>query len=288
METKLKNQLLAAQCNEITETHVYNRLAEMSKDLKNKKILKRIGDEELGHYNFWKSFTHEEVKPLRWKVSYHVWMARIFGLRFALKMMESGEKGAQVNYAEIMKEIPEAKALLEDEAQHENELINMLGEQKLQYVGSIVLGLNDALVELTGTLAGLTFAFQNTRMIGMAGLITGIAASFSMAASEYLSHKAEGKAKEAFRSAVYTGMAYILTVILLVLPYAFFESYMFCLILTLCMAVFIIFVFNFYLAVAKDYNFRHRFFEMTAISLGVAGLSFVIGMILRGTIGIEV
>ncbi len=288
METKLKNQLLAAQCNEITETHVYNRLAEMSKDLKNKKILKRIGDEELGHYNFWKSFTHEEVKPLRWKVSYHVWMARIFGLRFALKMMESGEKGAQVNYAEIMKEIPEAKALLEDEAQHENELINMLGEQKLQYVGSIVLGLNDALVELTGTLAGLTFAFQNTRMIGMAGLITGIAASFSMAASEYLSMKAEGEKEKALKAAFYTGTAYILTVILLVLPYWLFDNYMLCLGLTLVMAVVIIFCFNFYLSVVKGVNFRQRFIEMTAISLGVATLSFFIGMALKIGFGIEV
>ena len=68
----------------------------------------------------------------------------------------------------------------------------MIREKQLDYVGSIVLGLNDALVELTGALAGLTLALQNTRLIAIAGLITAIAASFSMAASEYLSNKSDG------------------------------------------------------------------------------------------------
>ena len=103
--------------------------------------------------------------------------------------MERGEEKAQTTYGKISEFVPSAKEIVEDEDKHELELINMLDEERLRYVGSIVLGLNDALVELTGALAGLTFALQNTRLTAMAGLITGVAASLSMATSEYLSTK---------------------------------------------------------------------------------------------------
>ncbi len=36
----------------------------------------------------------------------------------------------------------------------------------------------------------------------------------------------------------------------------------------------IIFLFNFYISVAKNYQFSRRFFDMAGISLGVAALSF--------------
>ena len=48
--------------------------------------------------------------------------------------------------------------MLGDERRHEEELYGMLDEERLHYVGAMVLGLNDALVELTGAIAGVTFA----------------------------------------------------------------------------------------------------------------------------------
>src|SRR5574341_282925 len=106
---------------------------------------------------------------------------------------------------------------MREEDMHEQKLLAMLDEEHLHYVGSVVLGLNDALVELTGALAGLTLALQNTELIALTGLITGIAASLSMAASEYLSTRSEETEKHPFRAAVYTGIAYIITVTLLIL-----------------------------------------------------------------------
>ena len=52
----------------------------------------------------------------------------------------------------------------------------------------------------------LTLAMQNTRLIALSGLITGIAATLSMASSEYLSSKSEGR-PDAFKSATYTGIS---------------------------------------------------------------------------------
>ena len=184
-------------------------------------------------------------------------------MTFGLKLMEKGEERAKHLYQEVALEIPEVQHIAEEEDRHEHELINLIEEERLEYVSSIVLGLNDALVELTGTLAGLTFALQNTRLIALTGLITGIAASFSMGASEYLSTKAEGiDSHQAFKSSLYTWTAYLVTVIALILPYLLISNYVVSLILTLVIGILIILVFNFYVSVAKDAPFCKRFYEM--------------------------
>ena len=73
--------------------------------------------------------------------------------------------------------------MYKSEQEHEAALIELIDEERLRYISSMVLGLNDALVELTGALAGFTFALGNTTTIAMAGFITGSAATLSMAAS---------------------------------------------------------------------------------------------------------
>ena len=129
----------------------------------------------------------------------------------------------------------------------------MLDEEMLQYTGSIVLGLNDALVELTGALAGLTLTLQRTKLITVTAFITGIAASMSMAASEYLSTKAESTTdsgsslKNPLKAAIYTGFTYVITILLLILPYLLFNNYFVCLAISFVIAIFIIFSFNYYI-----------------------------------------
>jgi len=152
----------------------------------------------------------------------------------------------------------------------------------------VVLGLNDALVELTGSLAGLTLALQNTRLIALTGCITGIAAALSMAASEYLSTKTEAATQQPLKAAFYTGTTYVMTVILLIVPYLVLSNYYVSLACTLSTAVVIIALFNFYISVAIDQPFKKRFAEMAALSLGIAGLSFLLGLALRVVLGVEV
>jgi len=287
-QQQLNEQLKVAQKNEITEYLIYSKLAGAIADKHNAEVLQRIADDERRHHDFWSRYTKVVVRPKRLVIWFYYWVSRILGITFGIKLMERGEEQAQINYALITRHIPEAKSIVEDEHSHEQQLIAMIEEERLNYVGSVVLGLNDALVELTGALAGFTFALQNTRLIALAGLITGIAASFSMAASEYLSTKSEGRVERALKSSIYTGVAYIATVVLLILPYMLIANYFVCLALTLSIAMLIIFVFNFYISVAKDYVFRRRFLEMAGLSLGVAVLTFAIGYVIRRTLGIEV
>jgi len=285
---KIYKQILISQKNEITEHYIYRKLAKKVKNLDNSLKLIAISDDELRHYKFWESITHRKIRPSRLKIWFYYWLSMIFGLTFGVKLMERGEENAQFDYKHLTTYIPEAKEIADDEERHENELLDLIHEESLDFIGSIVLGMNDALVELTGTLAGLTFALQNTEIIGLAGLITGIAASFSMAASEYLSNRSEENSRNAIKSATYTGLAYIITVILLIMPYFILENYMTCLGITLAIALLIIFLFNFYLAVAKNFSFKKRFTEMAAISMGVALLTFGIGFLIRKTLGVDV
>lgn len=193
------NEILTAQENEITEYFIYNKIASGTKNPHNREILLRLSKDELTHYNFWKEYSGKDVKPRKLKIWKYFLASKIFGLTFGVKLMENGEKKAQEVYENLSKKIPDARSILKDEEEHEEELIALIDEERLRYVGSIVLGLNDALVELTGAIAGLTFVLQNTRLIALAGMITGVAASLSMASSEYLSTKMEGD-KSPFRA----------------------------------------------------------------------------------------
>jgi VIT1/CCC1 family predicted Fe2+/Mn2+ transporter len=288
MNKAVRKQLLQYQENEITEAQIYEKLAHTLKSNENRTVLEKIATDERRHYEVWKIYTQQDVAPNRFKVWSYYLISLVFGFTFGVKLMERGEEGAQENYQQLSAEIPEADMIARDEHDHEEELINLLDEERLQYMGSVVLGLNDALVELTGALAGLTLALQHTRLVALTGSITGIAAAFSMAASEYLSTKSEETSKNPVKASVYTGIAYIFTVIVLILPYLLFFNIYVCLGLTLTAAVGIIAVFNYYISVAKDLNFRERFLEMAGLSLGVAVLSFGVGFLLRTVFGIEV
>lgn len=257
-------------------------------DEENRKIVEEIGEDEKRHYEIWKGYTGVEVKPNRFQIWLYMAISRLFGFTFGFKLMELGEEKAQVNYQKIEGEIPETSDVIKDENTHEDILLEMLDEERLLYAGSVVLGLNDALVELTGALAGLTLAFRNVDIIALSGLITGIAASLSMAASEYLSTSSEKTEKEPVKAAIYTGIAYVITVALLILPYFLFENVFICLGISLTTSVVIIAVFNFYIAVAKDKPFGKNFIKMAGLSLSVAAFSFLIGFVLKEWLGVDV
>ncbi len=287
MKGSEKAYLLEEQKHEITAYHIYHRLSKRIKNRDNALIIRQIADEEKRHYETLAQITGEQVKPNYLNIWFYTWISLIFGVTFGLKLLEKSEDKAQSAYDPLKEKYVVIQSIMTEEDKHERALLEMINEEKLSYIGSIVLGLNDALVELTGALAGYTFAFQNTRLIALTGLITGISAAFSMASSEYLSTKHEG-GENALQSAIYTGMTYLLTVFVLILPFLLISSVYLSLAITLVSAILIIAIFNFYIAIAKDTPFKKRFLEMSAISLGVATISFFIGVLVKTYLGIDV
>jgi len=284
----LRALILKYQTIELTEYHLYKRLANYAKNTTNQQVLLSIAEEELKHYNQLREVTGQDVKPLFLRLMVFYWIARLLSLTFALKLMEKGEDQAQKNYKQLLNALPFMQEIMQDEANHEDKLLGMIEEEHLEYVGSVVLGLNDALVELTGALAGLTLALQNGRLIAASGIIVGVAAALSMAASEYLSTKAESLGKNPLKSAIYTGLTYILTVTILVLPYLLIEPPLAALGLMLLLSLLIIAGFNFYVSISLDRPFLRQFLEMMVISFGVAAFSFALGYVVQTVFGVEV
>ena len=265
----------------------------MQPDPVNQSILNGIALEEERHEAVIAKMTGEEVKADGLRVMKQVVLAKLFGFTFSVKMMEGTEHDAAAEYRELG-----LYDIAEEEEAHEQNMIDMLDEERLRYSGSVVLGMSDALIELTGALAGLTFALQSLQLVALAGLVTGIAAAFSMGASEYLSSRAEKKAESAVKAAFFTWLSYLVTVFLLVGPYLVFqvdspdfhglEPHVQALMCTFAIGLLIVAVFNLYVSVVEEVSFRSRFLEMTGI-LGVVSLiSYGIGIALRGMLGIDI
>jgi len=286
-----RRRLIRLQRMERTEMEVYRRLANREKKAENKNLLQKISIQENNHYNLLKEKTGEDVDYSKFRVYFHVITSIFLGLTFSLKLMEKTEQNAAQEYRDLGYD-----DIAEEEDEHEKELLSLLEEDALNYLSSIILGLSDALVELTGALAGLTFAFQELRVVALAGLVTGISASFSMAASEFLATKEENSNRSPIKAALFTGSAYIITVFLLVIPYLLLtdnseiifglEPHIQALIITFIIGLLIIALFNFYVSVAQDKSFNRRFIEMVIILLIVTMISFLIGLILRESFGL--
>ncbi|MBE6445311.1 MAG: rubrerythrin family protein [Alphaproteobacteria bacterium] len=284
-----QNLMLDFQKDEATSALIYAHFARKVKDKKEQKILQQISHDEANHAAVWKQYTKQDMKPNMFKVWWYQVCMFLLGYTFVIKLLELHEYEGVSALKQLEKEIPEVKDIIADELKHEKELIDMLDEERLNYVGAMVLGLNDALVELTGTIAGMTFVLMNTTLTAMAGVITGIAATLSMAASNYLAERADGN-PNALKASFYTGIAYLVTVVFLVLPYLLFADDMFvpALVCMIGIVVFLVFIFNYYIAVVKSEKFWPKFIEMATISLSVALVSFIIGWIAKTIWGVEV
>ncbi len=280
------SRLLAAQRNEKTEHVIYQRFSEVAKGAHNREVLARLAEDELAHHDAWRNHTRMEVQPHRFKVWLYCLLSRILGMSFGLKLMERSARAKTAGRDQIKGPMPGPGPGF-DEDEHERQLLRLIDEDRLNYIGALVLGLNDALVELTGALAGFTFALQSPRLVAMTGLITGIAAALSMGGTGYLTAKAEESNKAPLKFALYTGVAYIVTVLLLVLPYLVLRNVYVSLGMTLLTAVVIILAFNFYVSVAKEVSFAKRFGEMAALSLGIAAISFGIGFLVKQLLGVQ-
>lgn len=182
---------------------VYRRLAELEKDPVRRQTLVRIMHDERRHCAILKRRTGREMAPDPKRVFWYVWIMRVLGPAFVVRQMELCEKGTEASYS-LYAEREEFIRIASEEKRHGEDLTNLAGGMRLSYMSSVVLGLNDALVEFTGALAGFTLALNEPRLVALTGSITGVAAALSMAASEYLSTKSDATGeKHPLRAALY-------------------------------------------------------------------------------------
>jgi len=281
MNANTMDKILKYQRNEITEHVLYAALAKRVKG-KNSEVLKKISADELRHYHYFKKVTGREVKPDRLKIILYRFISRIFGLTFTIKMMDNGEVQASHNYEDIEERLPGIKKIIQDEVRHEQALMGQIEEEALKHMGSMVLAINNSIQEITGIVVGLTFALANSLLVGKTAVISGLAATLAMVASEYLSQKSECEdASSPKKAALYTGMIYIFVVVSIVTPYFIFENPYAALGVAICAVVLIVTAFTFFMSVVKNLNYKKALFEVSSITAGVVALSLVIGMAIR-------
>ncbi|MEW5896232.1 MAG: VIT1/CCC1 family protein [Nanoarchaeota archaeon] len=279
-QTFFPKSLIKAQRSEITECNIYSCLAEKAKTEANRKILLHMAKDELKHYRQLKERTKKDLQPYLWKIYFYRFLSATLGLSFSLKFMENNERKAIASYGRSFY----GSSFVKDELRHEKEILRLIKEERIEYAGSIVLGLNDALVELTGALTGLTFALRSSKIVALSGFITGFAAALSMAASAFLSFREDVKHhrnKKPLRGAIYTGVTYITTVLFLILPFLLLKSVFLALGIMIGIALLIIASYTFFITTAKNLRFWPRFLEMSGISLLVSLISFCLGTLLR-------
>lgn len=152
---------------------------------------------------------------------------------------------------------------------------------------AIVLGMHDALVSQTGIITGLAFSLADTRLIIMTGIISAVSDGLSMLASNYLAERERTQLKNAIVAGFYTGIAYLGTSGLLIIPFFITNNATHALIASFIIAIIIIFLFNLCMARGNKRKTWLRFLEMLCICISVSIIAFVIGNITKIFLGIK-
>lgn len=171
--TAMTKNLLTLQRDETTLCEVYRRLAGLEKDPVRRRTLLRIMQDERRHCEVLRSRTGRTVTPDPKRVLWYVGMVRVLGRAFVVRQMEQCEKGTAASYSRYP-EREEFVRIASEERRHGEELTTLAGGMRLCYISSVVLGLNDALVEFTGALAGFTLALNEPRLVALTGGITAL------------------------------------------------------------------------------------------------------------------
>jgi VIT1/CCC1 family predicted Fe2+/Mn2+ transporter len=273
--------------NELTEHIVYHKLALMEKNPENRAALERLSAQEKTHYEFWQSLLPEtEAKKIRPR-KHAVWgtpfLRTVLGVTFITKLLETHEKDSQQKYQALVSAIPASHherflQIIEDEKSHERALIAQLKEKRLDYIGFIVLGLADAIVEITGVHAGFLGVTGSTLIAGVAGIIVGFSAAISMGSASYLQAKQDTE-KSALFSGFLTWASYFCSVVLLALPYFLIRTMIPAFITSTSVGILLVAGFTFYGAIVFDRKFWREFFETVGLMLGTALATFLLGLI---------
>jgi VIT1/CCC1 family predicted Fe2+/Mn2+ transporter len=276
--------ILNAQ-NELTEHYVYHRLAKTEKNPQNKTLLQTLAQQEKEHYEFWQSLVPNiKIKPRHRTIVSLTFLRIVFGITFVSKLLEGDEKKLITSYEAAADTIPTAQKeqfakILEEERNHEQALIAKLKERRVSYISFIVLGLADAIVEITGVHAGFLGVTGSTLIAGISGIIVGFSAAISMGSASYLQAKQEPD-KSALISGLATGLAYFFSVILLALPYFLIRTMIVAFTLSTSVGVILIATFTFYGAIVFGRKFWREFVEATGLMLATAFLTFILGTVI--------
>ncbi len=277
--------------DELKDYLVYSNLARIEVEPRRRNLLNALAVQEKKHYEFWKRIASTDCKPSRVNITLLTLIYRLLGPAFTLRLLERDEDRAIRRYRSILSKLPgelssEVESILREEEDHEKKLLAEIRDARVQYLGYAALGLADAIVEITGVHAGFLGATENTVVAGVAGLIVGFAAAISMASAAYIQAK-HGDEESPGLSALVTGLSYILSVVLLALPYFLVHVMLASFAISTAIGVALSGALTYYAAVVQEKPFTREFLETTGLILLTAIASYIFGEAISRVFGIR-
>ncbi|WP_440059089.1 VIT1/CCC1 transporter family protein [Thermogladius sp. 4427co] len=269
---------------------LYRELARIEKDPDRKRILLELARDEEKHYDFWSRLSGRECKPSRLLIALFKASYRLLGPVFTIRILEKGEDEAVSDYSSIAERVSgtvrgELLKIIEDEKRHEAELVRLVSDPRIKYLGSIALGIADAIVEITGVEAGFLGATESPIVVGLSGLIVGFSASLSMAGASYLQSK-HGGMHSPVKNALVTGVSYMASVLALILPFFTVPNVYLAFYLSAAISVLISGFFTYYSSIVEEREFRREIVENLSLLFAIVASSYVLGDIIGSVMGL--
>jgi VIT1/CCC1 family predicted Fe2+/Mn2+ transporter len=286
-EVTLQKVARVRMSDEWSDYTLYDRLSKtVPDDSPFAEVLEQLSATEHRHYEFWRKYVpKEEPKLAKLKLYWVLFLRRFLGLTFATRYLDRHESSVVKEYQGLEQLIPEADRpafdeMVADEKEHEKAFALKVESSAVRYISFIVLGLADALVEISGIHAGSLGFYDRTEIAGLAGVIAGGAASLAMASAAFAQAK-QGFKGSARLSAAYTGISYFVTAIFLATPYFLTSNMILALGTSLTVAVIILAVTTWYSTVVQEKPFLRDFVEILAILFAATIVLYVFGYVVR-------
>ena len=286
-DTRLARVAKVGMADEFLDYTLYDRLSRRVKGNSSfSEALQQLSATEKRHYEFWKRYLPQaEPKYSRAKLYLVLFFYRVFGITFAIRYLERHESKTIQEYKSVESLVPaedkaEFDAVIRDEEEHEKQFSLRVESASVRYISFVVLGLADALVEISGIHAGSLGIYAVTEIAGLAGIIAGGAASLAMASAAFAQAK-QGFQGSARLSAVYTGVSYFVTAVFLAAPYFLTKVMANALTASLTLAVIILALATYYSSVISGKPFAREFVEILLILFGATVALYAFGYFIR-------
>jgi VIT1/CCC1 family predicted Fe2+/Mn2+ transporter len=191
--------------DEIADCTAYQRLGRNARTDKLRSLLVRIAEIEKRHASFWREFLrsrtgHTPLPPAdRIRAVVLDFLQRFISPAAIVSVLEMAESKTVRDYYDFLtraelneEEKSQLRVIIVDELEHEVVFRKQSETLGLSDVRDFVLGMNDGLVEILGTVAGLA-AVYTTRpaVVGIGGLVVGIAGAMSMGIGAFMAVRSQ-------------------------------------------------------------------------------------------------
>ncbi len=315
MEQNLGKQLVLDELFDLT---LYKKIREIVPDDLTP-LFDQLIPTETKHLKFWQDFFSVDINELdfrrKLKLTVLTSVARIFGNLGTHLVLEAIEVYGVRKYITVWnkyKGTPTGEAvrkILEDEFQHEDEIVSSASERLIhpERVRDIFLGLNDGLVEILGAVSGFFAALSNIPAVIAASAAVAVAGSISMAAGAYGAMNSEkeverveaakrefieGKVADAkagsssaAESASVVGVSYFFGALVPVLPVLLGATNIFW---SLGFAAVVMVFISTVIAFLSGMRMRRRIVTNLVTLLIAVGITYAVGLLARSVFGINI